>query len=275
MVYSILIGVLLFAVLLVGCQSRLIFHPTKQLETTPLKALQVPFEDVTITCRDKVKIHGWYIPAAGATQTVLLFHGNAGNISHRTETIRVFHSLGRNVLIVDYHGYGQSGGSTGETATYRDADAAWDYLVKTKKCTPSQIVIFGRSLGGAVGVYLATKHADGAGLIVESTFTSTGDMAGVMMPWLPGLRYLLYIRYPSIDRIATVKCPLLLVHSEEDDMIPFAMGQKLFQAANEPKTFLKISGPHNGGYFESMATYKPAMKTFLDGLGKAKPAGNK
>ncbi len=274
MIYAVGIAVVLFVVVLVGCQNRLVFHPTKTLETTPLKALGLAFEDVSIPCSDKVTIHGWYIPAKGATQTVLLFHGNAGNISHRTETIRVFHDLGRNVLIVDYHGYGKSGGSVGEAATYRDADAAWDYLAVTKKCKPSEIVIFGRSLGGAVGVYLATKHADAAGMIVESTFTSTGDMAAEMFPWLPGLRYLLTIDYPSLKRIASVKCPLLVVHSAEDDMIPYKMGQKLFKAANEPKTFLKISGPHNGGYYQSLKIYKPAMKTFLNGL-KNKPAGNK
>ena len=174
---------LLLSLLLYFFQPHYIYYPYKQLDSTPA-TINLPYEDVTLTTSDDVSLHGWWIPHPDARYTLLFLHGNAGNISHRLQSIEIFHKLKLSVFIIDYRGYGNSEGKPGEKGTYRDADAAWQYLVNEQRVKPEQIIIFGRSLGGAIGSWLAVKY-QAAAVILESTFTSVADMGNHYYPYLP------------------------------------------------------------------------------------------
>lgn len=250
------------AVVLSFLQSRLVYHPRRPIEETPA-AYGLAYEDVSLTTADNVSLHGWWVPADRSRGTMLFFHGNAGNISHRTETLEIFNRLGMNSLIIDYRGYGRSGGKPSEAGTARDADAAWDYLVNDRQIDPQRIVIFGRSLGGAVAIELATRKPCQA-LIAESTFTSIPDMSKAILPIFP--RFLVRFGYRSIDRIASVGCPVLVVHSPDDDLVPYEFGRELYKAAVEPKAFLEIKGSHNEGFLLSLEAYLAGMDAFLSEL---------
>jgi dipeptidyl aminopeptidase/acylaminoacyl peptidase len=165
------------------------------------------------------------------------------------------------VFIFDYRGYGKSEGRISEKGTYLDAEAAWRYLVDERQVDPSKIFIFGRSLGGAVGSWLAQEHTPRA-LIIESTFTSIPDIAAQLYPFLP-IRRLARFRYSAIDYVQQVSCPVLIVHSRDDEMISFSHGRRLFEAANEPKELLEIRGTHNEGFITSGKFYQDGLKSFI------------
>lgn len=245
-------------------QSRMVF-----LANTPGRALTASpgdiglgFENVSLTTPDNETLHGWYVPAADSAGVVLFFHGNAGNISHRLDSIEIFHLLGLDVLIIDYRGYGESSGSPGERGTYTDAQTAWDYLVVERGIAPGRIVVFGRSLGGAVASWLAARTTPAA-VILESCFTSAPDMAARLYPFLP-VRLITHIKYPVKDYVTRISSPLLMVHSRQDELIPFDMGESVFAAAPEPKEMLAISGDHNGGYLLNRGRYQAAIGAFLE-----------
>lgn len=255
---------LLFGLMLYLFQGSMVFlssMPGRALTATPAD-IGLPFEDVEIETSDGETIHGWYVAAPESRGVLLFFHGNAGNISHRLESIAIFHGLGLDVLIVDYRGYGQSSGKTSEQGTYRDAQAAWDFLVEDRGVPSSRIVIFGRSLGGAVGAWLASGTRP-AGLIVESAFTSGEDMARRIYPIYPA-RLLTRLKYPVIDYLRELAVPLLLVHSRDDEIIPFEMARALYDAAPQPKRLLELRGDHNGGFWISREAYLPGLGKFFD-----------
>jgi fermentation-respiration switch protein FrsA (DUF1100 family) len=249
-----------FVVLLILFQSSLMYHPTRTIDQTP-KDAGLYFEEVFIDIDEDVSIHGWFVPADDSGGSILFFHGNGGNISHRIESIAVFNRLGMDVLIVDYEGYGRSEGSVGEKQTYRDAEAAWDHLVSVRKADPERIVIFGRSLGGAIATYLAEQKQP-AGLIVESCFTSAPDMASDAFAWLLFARYFCRFKYNSLEKVANIKCPKLFLHSPVDDIVPYRQGERLFEAAAEPKEFFELKGKHNEG-FAITEGYEKALGEFL------------
>lgn len=242
-------------------QSRFIYFPLKHIEATPA-TIGLTYETVQFEADDGVKLSGWFIPAEGANRVVLFFHGNAGNISHRLESIGLFHRLGLSIFIIDYRGYGQSGGSPSENGTYYDAKAAWRYLTEEREIEPEHIIIFGRSLGGAVATWLAHHHPPKA-LIIESTFTSVPDMGARQYPFLP-IKLLARIQYNSLERMSLINVPILIVHSPDDEIIPYSHGQQLFQAANEPKAFLQLSGGHNEGFIISGQHYEEGLKSFIE-----------
>ena len=254
-----------FSLMLFLLQDRLVFlphMPGRALETTP-EALNLSYENAWIGTEDGERLHGWFVPADSSRGTLLFFHGNAGNISHRLQSLLIFNRLGLDVLMVDYRGYGQSSGSPGEQGTYLDARAAWDYLVGERGVEGDRVVIFGRSLGGAVGAWLASRDdVSPAGLVVESTFSSGLDMGRRLYPVLP-VRLITRIDYPVKDYVTTVEAPLLVIHSRDDEIIPFDMGRAVFDAANGPKSFLELSGDHNAGFWLSRETYVPALDDFL------------
>jgi len=242
-------------------QERLLYFPLGGFSATPA-AIGLAYETVSIETEDGVTISGWFIPAADrACGTLLFFHGNAGNISHRLDSIATFHRLGLNTLIIDYRGYGQSEGKPTEQGTYLDAAAAWRYLVEERQIPPTEIIIFGRSLGGAVAAWLAYTHPPQA-LILESTFTSVPDVAAQAYPFLP-VRRLGRIDYNTLERLPEMKTPLLIVHSRDDNVIPYSHGQALFAAANEPKEFLEIRGGHNDGFIISTQAYEAKFEAFI------------
>ena len=244
-------------------QERLVFLPNlpgRALAVTP-RALGLGYEDVRFETVDGVLLHGWYVPAPEARGTLLFFHGNAGNISHRLDSISIFVELALDVFIIDYRGYGQSDGKPGEEGTYRDADAAWRHLVDERGVDPARIVIFGRSLGAAVAAHLGAETR-AAALIVESSFTSAEDMAARLYPFMP-VGLLTRLRYPVAEYVAKNRNPVLVVHGRQDEIIPFEMGQALYQAASTPKSFLELTGDHNSGFLISRDRYVEGLDTFL------------
>lgn len=261
-VYALLILVLYFY------QGRMVFlaHvPGRALTASP-EDIGLSFESVMLPTEDGERIHGWYVPRAPGAMplgVVLFFHGNAGNISHRLDSIRMFNALGHDVLIVDYRGYGDSTGKPTEEGLYRDGEAAWNYLVKERGIEAERIVLFGRSLGAVVASRVASRNAP-AGLIIESGFTSGADMAARLYPFLPA-RLVTRLDFPLIEFVRRVECPVMVIHSRDDEIIPFDMGRTIYEAVpGDDVTFLEIWGGHNTGFILSEPVYLPALREFLD-----------
>ena len=257
------LGYVAFAGFIYLTQPRLLYYPnlpTRELTATPADT-GLDYEAVTLQTGDGVRLSAWFVPHPAPRATLLFFHGNAGNLSHRIESIRLFHDLGLSVFIIDYRGYGQSEGSPTETGTYRDATAAWDYLVDERRIAPQEIVIFGRSLGGAIAAELASRTRPAA-LIIESAFTSVPNMAARLYSWLP-VRWLSRYRYDTGAKLASITAPLLIAHSADDEVIPYAQGRRLFELAREPKRFLELRGAHNGGFLVNREGYARAVDAFL------------
>ena len=261
------VAVLMYAAL-VGCvfiaQESLIYFPNtgRAITTTPA-AQGLPYEDVSIRTEDGETLHAWWVPAERAKGTALLFHGNAGNISHRIDYARMFRSLGYNTLLVDYRGYGRSTGKPSEEGTYRDAEASWQWL-KARGIAEREIVLYGESLGGGVASWLATRYTPRA-LVIASSFTSVPDLGAEVYRFLPVL-LLSRFKYNTLERLAEVKAPVLVIHSPRDDIIPYSHGRKLFDAAREPKASLEIAGGHNDGFVFMRTEWVQALGAFLDGL---------
>jgi uncharacterized protein len=249
--------------MLTAFQSRLVYFPTRAIDATPAH-IGLPYEEVHLTTADAVRLHGWFVPAEAARGTVLFLHGNAGNISHRLHSLRFFHQLGYETLIIDYRGYGLSAGRPSEAGTYRDAQAAWHHLVEERGVPPDRIVLFGRSLGGAIAAWLATRVEPRA-VILESTFTSIPDLAADLYRWLPvrALRPLIRLRYPTAEHVPAIRAPLLTVHSLQDELIPVRHGRRIHEAATPPKQYLEITGTHGDGFLTAGRTYEEGVAAFL------------
>lgn len=256
-----IIGIyILFAGFLFIFQSRYVYYPEHTISADPSN-IGLEFESISFETEDRVKLSGWFIPSEGASSVILFCHGNAGNISHRLESIQIFHRLGLDVFVFDYRGYGRSEGKPSEVGTYRDVEAVWRYLVEERQVSPNRIVVFGRSLGGAVAAWLAHRHTPGA-LILESAFTSIPDIAAKLYFYLP-VRLLSRFKYNTAEYLDEVDCPVLIVHSREDEIMPFSHGQQLFETARGPKEFLEISGTHNEGFITSGKHYEEGLDSFI------------
>ncbi len=254
------VGYLLLVVLMYFLQSQMVYHPQKSITYTP-NDIGLSYEDTTFTTEDGISLHGWYIPT-DSNITVLYFHGNAGNISGRLQTIQLLHNLGLNVFIFDYRGYGKSEGRPSEQGTYKDARAAWKYLVSEKDIENEQIIIMGRSLGGAVASWLAVHKQPGA-TILESTFTSAADLGADLYPWLP-VRSIIQYNYNTLEYVKKIESPLFMAHSRDDEIVPYQHGKTLFGAANDPKTFVELRGSHGSGFWETGEKYRKALQEFLN-----------
>jgi uncharacterized protein len=241
-------------------QQHFIYFPHSEIVSTP-EVISLDYEDLTLITSDGIEINAWWIPHQNARATVLFLHGNAGNISHRLDSINIFHQLGLSVLIIDYRGYGKSTGKPTEEGTYIDAETAWHYLTNEKKIKGDEIIIFGRSLGGAVASWLADKYHASA-LIIESSFTSIADIGRHYYPYLP-ISLLAHIKYPAIDRMPGIESPVLVIHSADDEIVPYKFGKQLFEHANEPKIFLDIDGGHNDGFLISGNKYSDGINDFI------------
>jgi pimeloyl-ACP methyl ester carboxylesterase len=194
---------------------------------------------------------------------VLFLHGNAGNISHRLDSVQMFHRLGYSTLIFDYRGYGNSAGAPSEEGTYRDAEAAWGYLTGQQHIPACRIVLFGESLGGAVAAWLAARQKPGA-LVIASGFTSVPDLGQHIYPYLP-VRWLARIHYDTRVYLRAVAVPVLVAHSPDDDMIPYEHGRVLFTTAKPPKQFLELAGGHNDGFIFMREVWVKVLGDFLGG----------
>ena len=256
----------LLSLVLYLLQGKMVFLsnlPGRALTATP-GDIGLEYEDVYLATLDDERLHGWYVPATISRGVIVFFHGNAGNISHRLDSIGIFHQLGLDTLIIDYRGYGQSTGKTTEQGTYLDAQAAWSYLVDERGIAADQIIIFGRSLGGAVGAWLGTQHTPAA-VIIESSFSSGVDMARRLYPFLP-VRLITRLRYPVAEYASHLDCPVLVVHSRDDEIIPFAMGQSIYAAVKQRKSFLELRGDHNNGIFISRQDYLRGLDGFIESV---------
>ncbi len=259
-VVVIAVGYIVVVVLMYLFQSSFIYFPSRNIVLTPQSA-GLDYENVYLFTDDDVRLHGWYVPAEDARGTLLFFHGNAGNISGRLESIKLFHSLGLNIFIIDYRGYGKSEGSPSEVGTYRDAKAAWQYLTEVQEIPPDQIVLFGRSLGGGVAAWLASE-VDAGAVVLESVFTSAVDLASEMYRIIP-VRLLMHIQYPVMSYVEQFTMPVMIAHSPGDEVIPYHHGQKVFDHAAEPKTWMEMQGGHNDGFIQTGAAYVKAWDDFL------------
>jgi len=244
-------------------QSHLVFFPGTGREAvlTP-QSYGMRFESLQIQTSDGETLHAWWVPAEDARGVVLFFHGNAGNISHRLDYLQMFHRLRYSTLIVDYRGYGSSTGTPSEAGTYRDAEAAWDYLRHARFAQPRDVVIAGESLGGAVATWLAAKVNPRA-LVLFSTFTSVTDL-GAQVYWFLPVRLLSRIGYDNRENLKRIRAPVFIAHSRDDDIVPYAHGKRLYETANEPKAFLEMRGGHNDGFIFTQPEWVAQLATFLD-----------
>jgi fermentation-respiration switch protein FrsA (DUF1100 family) len=240
-------------------ERRTLFYPSKKIEFLPAE-VGLDFKDVFFQTQDHFKLNGWLIPCHGAKYTVLFCHGNAGNISHRLDKLKFFNQLGCNVFIFDYRGYGLSKGWPSEKGFYLDVKAAYDYLL-SRNIACQQLIGYGESLGSAVIMDLASNNKMHA-LIVDSAFSSGRDMAKFVYPFIPF--WVFSSRWDSASKIKSINIPKLMIHSLNDEIVPYELAQKLYREALEPKEFLQIRGGHNSCFFESEEILKEKISDFLN-----------
>ena len=253
----------LFVVLLVSCENKIIYHPAKfpvgQWDTS---AIPLPIQEVWFKAEDGVKLHGWYVPHEEAEASFLFFHGNAGNLSHRTENVFFLYNLKLNVFIFDYRGYGKSEGDPDERGIRLDSQAAYDTLMAQPGVSARSLILFGRSLGGAFAAYIASQNP-AAGLILESSFTNAKDMAGRMFPILP-VGWFMSSELDTLSYVAHLNVPKLFLHGTADSIIPYTLGRELYQGAAEPKEFYNIAGAgHNNTIRVGGSDYFDKIKEFI------------
>jgi fermentation-respiration switch protein FrsA (DUF1100 family) len=254
-------------VLLALLEDRLIFGPQRHPNGF-WRPAGLAFEDVAFEAADGVQLHGWYVPHPDPRAHVLFAHGNGGNVTYWAEEYAALHKLGAAVFAFDYRGYGRSAGAPNEAGVLADARGARAWLAKRAGIAERDLVVLGVSLGGGVAVDLAA--ADGArGLILQNTFSSLPDAAAVHYPWVP-VRWLMRSRFDSAAKIARYHGPLLQTHGDRDDIVPLALGKRLFAAANEPKRFVLVPG---GGHNDPLApAFVAALDEFLGSLPPVQPS---
>jgi fermentation-respiration switch protein FrsA (DUF1100 family) len=254
--------------------------PGSQGPGPPPESTLLVLREEWIETADGERLHAWLaLPrtragaAGGATSNerpgdampsgaVIVCHGNAGNIELRLPLAEAFAEMNFATLLFDYRGFGASTGKPSERGTYLDAEAACDRLAGDMGFAPDRIAVYGESLGGAVAIELALRRKVAA-VLVEDTFTSMSDIGAGLYPWLP-VRLLLRVRYDSRSKIARLTMPVLVIHSPEDDLVPFELGQRLFEAAREPKSFLSTGGGHEDRGFLQNEKWKASVRSFLE-----------
>ena len=254
------VGYVLAAAYLYFFQEKFVYRPSVRIEATPA-SVGMYYEEVALVASDGVRLTGWYLPLTDARGTVLFCHGNAGNISHLLAVAKDAHRLGLGILLFDYRGYGQSEGTPSEEGTYRDAEAAWNYLVQEAGLAPDQIAIIGRSLGGPIAARLARDKTPAA-LFLEETFTSIPELGRELYPIFT-VDLLARYEYPTLEYLKQVQCPVLVSHSRDDMFIVFEHGQRLYEAASQPKAFTELRGGHSSAFSEDAAMYEAGVEAFL------------
>jgi hypothetical protein len=259
-IFSFVVFAVAFVVYVRWLEETNVFFPSREMAGTP-RDKGLAYDDVSLQTPDGVLLHGWFVTAAKPdAATLLFFHGNAGNIFDRLDKIFLFHRMGLNVLIIDYRGYGKSAGKPSEQGLYQDALAAFEYLARRPDVRPERIVVYGESLGGVAAIDLAARR-ELAAVIIDSSFSSAADMAKVMYPFIPS--FVLSIKMDSVAKVRTLQAPKLFLHSPADATVPFALGRKLFEAAAEPKEFVRLAGPHNNGYVDARDAFMTGIRDFL------------
>lgn len=252
---------LAFYIFYPGIENFFIFFPQREFDQTP-ESIHLDYTDVFFKAQDDKVLHGWFFPLEKKAPVLLFCHGNAGNISHRLDNIRLLLQKGLQVFIFDYRGYGRSKGKPSEKGIFRDGFAACDYLLNEKKFSSDQIIVFGRSLGVAVAIEIAMKR-NIKSMILESGFTSVKDMARGMPPFSI-LAPLLPANYHNEKKIAALKIPKLIIHGVRDELVPYYMAERLFDAALDPKFIIPLKDAgHNDTYISGGEKYFRAIERFV------------
>lgn len=262
------IAYLSICIALLFWQNRLIFVPSPIIEYTP-SDLGLVYEDVWLLLSNRVakpeRLHGWWIPTANSGDVLLYLHGNGKNVSANLEHAQRLHQLGFSVFLFDYRGYGRSEGNfPTESGVYRDAQAAWNYLVEQRGIPPENIFLYGHSLGAAIALDLAVRQPQAAGLMMENGFTSMRDMVDhqEIYRFFP-TNLILNHRFDSLSKLKLLRVPLLVIHGLEDQIVPPRMGQVLFDAAHVPKKLLLVpAASHNNVASVSGEEYSQAVRDF-------------
>ena len=257
-------------ILLAACfYPRFLYHPDRSPSSVvPTDAGAKSYEDLWLKAADGIRINAWFVPAeqdGRSRKTLLVFHGNAGNLSTAVQRIELYRRLGFDVFMVDYHGFGKSGGTPDEKSLYFDAEAAWEYLTRDRSIPPGEIVIVGYSLGGAVASRVAELHPDASGLVLESTFTSLADIASDFFPFLP-CRLIVGNAFNTRARLSAFAMPLLVVHGRGDQLVAYRHGEALFASYRGRKEFLRIADDHNLGFLLAGERYGAGLARFVDSL---------
>lgn len=260
LLFLLLMSIILIISYIKYIENRGIYFPERLVENYP-SSINLPFDDIYFETEDGVKINGWFIPNKNAEYTLLFLHGNAGNISHRLEKLKILWELGLNIFIIDYRGYGKSDSRPSERGLYKDACAAYSYIVARRHINTNQIILYGESLGSAVAVDLASKTKVKA-VILEGAFSSGRDFGEKIYPFLP--RYVFADKYNSLNKIKAVTAPKLFIHSIDDEILPFGLAKKLYNKADIPKKFTELRGGHNTAFLESREEYISAISKFLN-----------
>jgi fermentation-respiration switch protein FrsA (DUF1100 family) len=257
-----LVLALVFVMVPGNLERLFVYFPAGALQGDPSR-IGLPYQDLSLVAEDGIRLHGWFVPHPAARCTFLLFHGNAGNISHRLPWIEMLHNLRANVFIIDYRGYGRSEGRPFEEGLYRDARAAYSWWDGNHPPQGNKLVLIGESLGGAVAVDLASR-VPVDGLVLQSTFTSARDMAKTLFP-IGLLLPLARIHFDSAAKIAAISCPKLVIHGNADEIVPFRLGKQLFDLAPPPKHFYEVPrAAHNDLLWVAGPEYISRLQAFLD-----------
>jgi len=256
---------------LYGVQRYLVFQPDTTLHTAPAD-YPFPVQDITIAGEPRQTLHGWWVAAPNPRAKVVLYlHGNDGNVSTNMDGIVLLRELGYSILLIDYRGYGASGGGfPSEQGVYRDAQAAWDYLVRERGVNPVNLVIYGHSLGGAIAIELALHHPEAAALVVESSFTSIRGLAQLdarfaVVPVGPFLSQ----RFDSIDKVGRLRLPVLYIHGTADEIVPFEMGEALYAATPAARGFVAVrAGRHENNAVVGGVELRSAIGRFVENVAR-------
>lgn len=265
-----LVGYLLLLVFLRLVESHFIFYPNVPGRLDgDWKPSSLPVEDVWLTTSDGIKLHAWWVPAGNAKFTFLAFHGNASNIANRADVYRFLHQTPANVLAVEYRGYGRSEGSPSEAGIYRDADAAYQYVVQSKGVAPETIISFGQSLGTAVAAHLAAKSRVG-GVILEAPFPSASSIARRIFWFLPGVSFVVAGQFQTEKRLQEIRAPILVVHCTHDPVVPPELAEEVYAAAKSPKFVLRVAGQcHEESSLMAPEQYRAALQSFLAAISES------
>ncbi len=260
-VTALLVAYLGLGLILYYRQPAFTFYPTRDVPYNP-GDIGLEYEKVQLRTPDHLVLSGWYIPAKDAQFTVLFCHGNGGNIAYTLDSINIFNELNLNCFVFDYRGYGHSQGKPTEEGTYIDAQTAYNWLKNEKKVKPADIIIFGWSIGGSIAAHLA-GNVEARGLAIESGFTSYVDIGRKFYPYMPVKLFARY-SFRTSDYLKQIDCPVLIIHSRNDEIIPFELGLRLYEeAAKEPKEFLEITGGHNDGFLHSGQIYREGLTNWI------------
>jgi uncharacterized protein len=259
-----------------GAQRYLVFEPDRTLRATPADySFAVRDVGIVVPAEPERTLHGWWIPAANPRAMVVLYlHGNDGNVSTSIDGIAPLRELGYSVFMLDYRGYGASGGGfPSEAGVYQDAQSAWDYLVHDWGLNPANLLIYGHSLGGAIAIELALRHPEAAGLVVESSFTSIYDMARLEARYgLLPVNLFLNQRFDSIAKVGHLRLPVLYIHGTADEIVPFKMGKALYEATPFARGFVAVpAGRHEDNAAVGGAGLRSAIGRFVEGAVKSRP----